>query len=197
MSPITHCGAIILAAGKSARIGLPKQLLRFAGKTLLQHTIDAAKGANVQAILLVLGANKELIISQTDLKGIHVIENQDWQTGMASSIVSGISALEDVDPLADGALLMVCDQPFVTSALLNELIAAQQKSRKPFAASKYDDILGVPALFHKSIFDELIGLKGDHGARKIIERYGENVAFVDFPEGSIDIDTMSEYEKLK
>jgi molybdenum cofactor cytidylyltransferase len=194
--PVTNCCAIILAAGQSARMGAPKQLLRYQGKTLLQHAIDAAKGANIGSVIVVFGSNMPQILDKTDVSRAIIVENTDWRSGMASSIVSGIRELNRTVPPADGALLMVCDQPFVSSLLLSQLIAAQQESGKPVAASKYNGIMGVPAVFHKCLFDELLNLKGDQGARKIIQRHSNNVAAVDFPEGGIDIDTIGDHQKL-
>ncbi|HEX3385102.1 MAG TPA: nucleotidyltransferase family protein [Mucilaginibacter sp.] len=193
---ITSCCAIILAAGQSARMGSPKQLLDYHGKTLLQNAIDAAKGANVQTIIVILGANAEKILPHLDINGVCIAENKDWQSGMASSIITAIDAIERIDPSADAVLLMVCDQPFINSSLLNELIAARQRSGKLIAASRYGNTLGVPALFHKNLFNELANLKGDQGARKIIQLYRDSVEIIDFPEGNIDIDTKDEYEKL-
>ena len=91
---------------------------------------------------------------------------------------------------------MMCDQPFVSVSLLNDLIATQQVTAKPIVASNYGTTVGPPTLFHKSIFPFLLELKGDTGARKIIERHADDVITVYFPEGSIDIDTTADYELL-
>lgn len=194
--PVTNCAAIILAAGRSKRLGKPKQLLYHKGKTLLEHAINAARGASVQSIILVLGSDFESIINGIDTTGLHIIENGDWQAGIASSIVSGINALYDIAPLPDAAILMVCDQPFVTSSLLDQLLAAQRTTAKPIIASKYEDTIGIPALFHESFFLQLLGLKGDSGAKKIMQQYPDALAAVPFPLGSIDIDTPDDYESL-
>jgi molybdenum cofactor cytidylyltransferase len=193
---VTNCSAIILAAGRSSRLGKPKQLLNYKGKTLLEHTIHAAKEASVQSIILVLGSGFEYVMNEIDISGLYIIKNDNWETGIASSIVSGINALYDIVPLPDATILMVCDQPFVTGSLLDELIAAQKTTGKPIIASKYEDTIGTPALFHKSFFRQLIGLKGDSGAKKIMQQYPDAVATIHFPLGSIDIDTPDDYESL-
>jgi len=193
---VTNCSAIILAAGRSSRLGKPKQLLNYQGKTLLEHTIHAVKESSVQSIILVLGSGFESVINEIDINGLHIIKNDNWETGIASSIVSGINALYDIAPLPDAAILMVCDQPFVTGSLLDELIAAQKTTGKPIIASKYEDTIGTPALFHKSFFLQLIGLKGDSGAKKIMQQYPDEVTTISFPLGSIDIDTPDDYESL-
>ena len=91
---------------------------------------------------------------------------------------------------------MVCDQPFVSSSLLNELIAVQKKTGKPIIASQYENAIGPPALFHKAIFPVLMNLQGDAGARKIIEQDKAKVAYVLFKNGGIDIDTEADYRSL-
>jgi molybdenum cofactor cytidylyltransferase len=91
---------------------------------------------------------------------------------------------------------MVCDQPFVTSGLLLDLINEQQKSRKPIVASAYANTLGIPALFDSSLFPQLLDLQGDTGARKLIQQYPEKTASVVFREGAFDIDTIGDYDQL-
>src|SRR6478672_7716742 len=90
---IKSYAVIILAAGSSSRLGRPKQLLAYKGKTLLQHAIDSAKATKAKQILVVLGAVKELINNQIDDKGIVRVDNPNWESGLASSIKAGINAL--------------------------------------------------------------------------------------------------------
>ncbi|MGZ3764375.1 MAG: nucleotidyltransferase family protein, partial [Mucilaginibacter sp.] len=174
----------------------PKQLLQYMGKTLLQHSIDTAKKASVRSIIVVLGSEMELISSEIASTGLHIVENKDWTTGMASSIRCGINALQSIGPLPDAVILMACDQPFVTSLLLNDLLIVQQATNKPIVCSKYDGTIGIPALFHKSFFHQLLDLKGDSGAKKIMHQNGDSLATVFFSKGSIDIDTLDDYESL-
>jgi len=193
---VNDCCAIILAAGESSRLGSPKQLLIYRGETLLQRTINAAKQAGIKCIILVLGSNNALILSQTDTNGVHVVENDNWQTGMASSVATGIKAIKEIQPLPDAAILMVCDQPYISSSILNELIAEQKTTGKPIIACEYENISGVPALFNQIFFEQLENLDGDAGAKKIIREYPDKVAVVPFPLGIIDIDTQEGYKRL-
>ncbi len=194
--PVNNCSAIILAAGQSNRLGIPKQLLHHHGKTLLQHTIDVARQAPVQSIIVVLGANYDLLTKEIDMTGIHVVRNDDWHTGIASSICCGISNLLQIDPLSDAAILMVCDQPHINASLLHDLQNTQKSTEKLIVASKYEDTIGIPALFHKNLFDRLLKLSGDTGAKKIMQQFPHLLATVPFPLGSIDIDTLEDYEML-
>lgn len=189
-------GVIILAAGSSGRLGKPKQLLYYKGKSLLQHLMDEAKSSSANSIVVVLGANAEAIQAELQTRTIHIAINNDWKEGMASSIRCGIKALKELNPSVDAAILMVCDQPFVTTALLNNLIITHQETTKAIVTCNYDNTTGPPALFHKSIFPELLQLTGDKGARQIVEAHTNELVTVSFPEGNIDIDIAADYESL-
>jgi molybdenum cofactor cytidylyltransferase len=191
-------GIILLAAGGSSRLGQPKQLLEFKGKTLLEHSIQAALMSAAQPVVVVLGANADLVKKQLKEKNqVHTVVNTEWQAGMASSIQCGVKAFTDICPFAEGVILMVCDQPFVTPALLNELVEAHKKTGKPIIACSYENTFGPPVFFHHSLFPALLQLKGDVGARGVIRQYADDVDVIPFPQGSVDVDTEADYEKIK
>ncbi len=187
-------GIIILAAGSSSRLGKPKQNLVYKGQTLLQRAIATAAASVCNPVIVVLGANVQMIKPTIESDAINIIHNPDWQEGMASSIRSGINAVKKIEPKADSVILMLCDQPFVGAALLDKLV--QKKSAKGIVASGYNDIIGAPVLFDGVYFDELLLLKGQEGAKKLLLKYPDDVATVPFPLGGFDIDTMEDYEKL-
>jgi molybdenum cofactor cytidylyltransferase len=101
-----------------------------------------------------------------------------------------------MNPLAKGLILMVCDQPYVSAALLNDLLATHYNTGKPIVTSGYANTFGPPTFFHKSIFPELLQLKGDVGARNILKNHIEEVEVIAFPPGSLDIDSNEDYQKL-
>ena len=187
---------IILAAGRSARLGSPKQLLSYRGKTLLQHTIDTTLESMASPILVVLGSGKDAIRQELKQTQILILENSSWESGMASSISCGINHLQIIAPESKAVILMVCDQPFVSAQLLNDLINKHKYSKQSIVASSYADTLGTPALFHKSLFVELLALQGESGAKSLIKKYNQQTAFVCFDQGSIDIDTRENYRNL-
>jgi molybdenum cofactor cytidylyltransferase len=189
-------GIILLAAGASSRLGKPKQLLLYKGKTLLQHGIQVAVDTGSKAIVAVLGANADFLIKETANQAIEVILNKDWNEGMASSIRCGIKYLQEKEPEVDAAIIMVCDQPYVTTQLLTDLVIKYQATGKPIVASSYENNQGTPALFDKTIFAALLELKGDVGAKKIMKENSGIVELVKFPLGNIDIDTNENYEEL-
>lgn len=193
MKPL-KTGIIILAAGSSSRLGQPKQLLKYKGKSLIQMTIDTAIKSRADNCVLVLGANLELILKEIRNSKINIVINNNWQNGMASGMQIGLAFLEK--KLApDQVILILCDQPFVDSELINNIIN-QAESGKGIIACHYNGTLGVPALFSRKYFQELRGLIGSEGAKKVIYAHQDDLGKVDFPDGAIDIDTPDDYKKL-
>jgi len=193
---VNSCGIIILAAGASTRLGKPKQLLRYRGKTLLAYSINEAVNSNADAVVVILGKDANLFKNEIDERKVRVAINASWEEGMASSLRLGMDTLLNDKPYIDAVIFMVCDQPYISSSLLNELIITQQKTTKQIVTSNYGDSIGPPALFHKKYFIELMKLSGDAGARKIIQQNMNDVATILFPEGKIDIDTKEDYDDL-
>lgn len=189
-------GLVLLAAGASARLGKPKQLLPFKGNTLLGHGLRVAIESGVKPIVLVLGANAALLAAQVETAGVEIVINADWKEGMASSIRCGLRQLLAIAPGTTAIIVMVCDQPFIMAQLLKDLVVKYKQSAKPIIASSYKGIPGTPALFDKTIFAELMELTGDTGAKKIMQSDPERVATVEFVLGEIDIDTTEDYERL-
>jgi molybdenum cofactor cytidylyltransferase len=177
-------------------MGRPKQLLPYKGKSLLEQTVDTANDADANPVIVVLGASAAVLEKEIDEKKVHIVENKEWQEGMASSIRCGLNTLLQIAPSSDAVILMVCDQPFVSPSLLNELITTQKNTGKLIVTSQYENTIGPPALFYKTIFPELLKLKGDAGARKIVTQHSDDTATVLFTEGKIDIDTEADYNAL-
>ena len=189
-------GIILLAAGQSARLGKPKQLLNYKGKTLLAHSLQIAIETQLQPIVTVLGANLDTLKQSIEPTNTNIVINQEWSEGMASSIRCGIEELLKIAPSIAGVIIMVCDQPYVTAKLLTDLVEKHEDSSKPIIASRYNNNIGTPALFDKTIFALLLSLKGDSGAKKIMKSNPDWLETVNFPFGEIDIDTSLDYELL-
>ena len=189
-------GIVLLAAGDSSRLGEPKQLLVHKGATLLQHSLNVAISIQAGPVIVVLGAQAAMIRESIDSRSAHVVINADWQEGMASSVRCGIDALREICPAAEGVILMVCDQPFVTPDLLQKLISTQQITGKPIVASYYAETYGPPVFFHQTLFPELLQLRGDVGARSVIRKHFHDVEMVDFAKGTVDVDTKNDYREL-
>jgi molybdenum cofactor cytidylyltransferase len=189
-------GVILLAAGGSKRLGTPKQSLLYKGETLLQHALKEALQVSRQ-VVVVLGAGADELKQELINPGVQLVINAEWEEGMASSIRNGLLSLLRSHPMIEAALVMVCDQPFVSAAVLQQLVNERLTSGKKIIASSYEQVKGVPVLFDKSFFPSLLALKGQEGAKKIIQQHSDEVATVAFPKGNIDIDTMEDYERLK
>jgi molybdenum cofactor cytidylyltransferase len=189
-------GILILAAGASTRLGHPKQLLDYRGKPLIRQMAEVAIASICQPVGVVLGACAETIAPHLADLDIHIACNEQWQTGMASSIQCGLRKMLDVDPNLEAIVLMVCDQPFVSPHLIHQLISEYQTSNSLIVASKYAGILGVPALFHKTVFSKLFALQGDVGARSIIQQHRSHCLSIPFAEGAIDLDTPNDLNIL-
>lgn len=190
-------GLIILAAGSSARLGRPKQLLQFRGESLIRRAIHAGLESKCNPIVVVLGAHFEEIKSKIEAEPIHIVNNLYWQEGIASSICTGLSELRKQEPEIEETIFMLCDQPFVDAKLLGKLMLEKQQMGKGIVACVYKDTIGVPVLYHKTHFGELLALKGDEGAKKVLIRNHKDVVSIPFPNGAIDIDTISDYEALR
>ncbi|HTE10817.1 MAG TPA: nucleotidyltransferase family protein [Chitinophagaceae bacterium] len=188
---------IILAAGSSSRLGSPKQSLAYRQTTLLKHSIEVALGSRAQQVIVVLGADAATIQPAIENNRLSFIVNDQWQEGIAASIRRGLRYLIRQKPAAQNVLFMVCDQPYITVDLLDKLVTLQKKTGNAIVASKYAETTGIPAIFAKELFPELLQLRGDAGARKLIMQQPGAVATVSFPLGDIDIDTKADYGNLR
>lgn len=189
-------GAIILAAGASTRMGQPKQLLRFQNESLVRRAAKTALGSDCSQVVVVVGAHADLIRLELADIAVTIAENSEWQLGMSNSIKAGLRALMDHGSGICAALVMTSDQPLTSTEKINELLAAHERTGQPVVASAYDGNLGVPALFHRSVFPQLLALDGATGARHFIASHRAQVATVDMPEGAFDVDTAEDFQRL-
>lgn len=188
---------LILAAGSSSRLGHPKQLVQFEGKSLLRRTIETALDCQCKKIVTVLGANSELIKREINYPSVTVVENKDWKQGMGSSIAKGVETLEGDLQNLKAVLILVCDQPFVGTKLLQNLIKTHQEEKCLIVASSYKNTFGVPAIFGQTLFPDLQNLKDQKGAKQLMKANQEKLITIPFPKGHIDVDTPEDLESLK
>lgn len=173
---------ILLAAGSSKRLGRPKQLLQYDGEPLV---VRAARIASAVAPTIVVIPPDEAIravLSGAPPPTAAIIENPDRDEGVASSIRAGVAAT------TGDVLITVCDQPLVTSEHLQALIDA----KSPIAATGYSGIAGVPAFFAAKFRDELLALRGDVGAKRVIEAHPGELVTVPFAAAALDVDTAAD-----
>jgi molybdenum cofactor cytidylyltransferase len=187
---------IVLAGGSSRRMGRPKQLLDVAGKPLLELIVNQANASGLDEVLVVLGAEADQIRKRVDFGRAFVIINRDHATGMASSLRAGIAAL---DAEIDRAVVILGDQPAITSSMLDELVDLQQRSGLPAAALSFDGLLHPPVVLARALWPDLRALEGDVGCRALIRQRPELVATLPAEGGHkhpTDIDTPDDYERL-
>lgn len=181
--------AIIVAAGSSSRLGRPKQLVMIDGEPLLQRAIRIAHEAGAAPVVVVLGAYRKAIEDAVDFGAALIAVNGEWEEGIASSIREGIRAVEMNAADAAGALLMSCDQPRVTSDHLRGMITRFVLQSEPtVVASAYAGILGIPAIFPRSAYPDLMALRGDQGARRLFDERAWRLVPMPLAGGEVDID---------
>ncbi len=188
-----NIGIVILAAGSSSRMGQSKQLLTIEGEQLLLKSTRVAMQSEAEIVMVVLGANELAHRKIIEQLPVEITVNADWQKGMGSSLKKGLDQLLKIVPQLDAVIIMVCDQPLLTTDHLNELIQSFKKTKSLIIASHYSGTAGVPALFGKSLFGKLLNVENESGAKKIIQQYNDAVQTEDFPDGMIDLDTLDDY----
>jgi molybdenum cofactor cytidylyltransferase len=190
-------GIIILAAGAATRMGKAKMLLPFSNGHILSHILEQAVSVETNNLCMVTGFYHAEIEKNIDSKSIEIIYNQNWKEGMASSIRKGLLTLLEKDKDISTVLLLVADQPYLHGELLKEIYQVYHKTNRGIVAAQYGNTKGTPVLFDKKYFAQLLALKGDIGAKSILQQNEADCAVVNFPLGAIDIDTPEDYENLQ
>ena len=188
-------GIVLLGAGSSSRLGTPKQLLVFEGLSLIKNAALIALEITSK-VVVVAGAHAEKVQEELQTLRLTVSKNEAFKQGIASSIRVGLSCLLEKYIDIKGVIFMVCDQPYLSAGIINQLIIKANTSEKGIVACSYGNSLGIPALFTKKYFKELQQLEGDTGAKKLIMNHMVDVDTVLFPEGITDIDTQEEWAKV-
>lgn len=187
--------AIILAAGQSTRMGIPKLLLPLEGKSLLQHVIDNALLSKVGEVIVVLGAGAAALRREIKQVKVRIIENALYKEGMSTSLKTGLQA---VSPRAQAVIVLLADQPLVSHSTIDALIDKYLESGSLIVAPVYGGKRGNPVLFDRSLISELAAVTGDKGGREIIKRHPDHMATVPFESTLIgsDIDTWDDLNQV-
>jgi molybdenum cofactor cytidylyltransferase len=185
--------AIVLAAGASSRFGSAKQLVRVAGRPLLHTAVARAAEVAGAAVIVVLGARAAELTPLLTHSQSSVVINRDWREGIASSIRAGVARLP---ASCTAVLLTLVDQAGVTAEDLKRLASAWRRQPDYIAAARYGTTTGVPAIFPRSTFSDLQSLRGDVGARALLQRNPDRVVRVPMASAAIDIDTPEDLLKL-
>ncbi len=175
-------------------MGEAKQNLSFKGLTLLQTAIKTALTTKANTVVVVLGANADVISPTIKDQPAHIVINTNWVAGMGTSISIGLTELLKLQPELSSVLFMLTDQPLVDHYFINKLI--DQIAPGKIIASSYNDTLGPPVLFDKQFFEEILMMAGNDGAKKVIQKHAKAVVEFPFPPGAFDIDTPEDYDRL-
>jgi molybdenum cofactor cytidylyltransferase len=184
--------ALVLAAGESRRMGMPKPLLRFGDTSFLEQIVSVLQRSNVGRITVVLGSQAPRIRASTDLSSVDIIVNEDYRRGQLSSLMAGLKSLS---PETDAILLCLVDNPFITRETANQVVEAFEETGKPIVVPVFDGHRGHPALFSRPMFDELLNAPPDEGARHVVHSNEDKVFEVDILDPGIlaRIDTPEDY----
>lgn len=181
---------LILAAGQSSRMKRTKQLLPIGNNTLLGTVIQHALNTKRTNVYCVLGAESEKIKSSIQKYNLSIIINREYKQGMSTSIKKGVEFI--VDNNYDGVFVILGDQPLIDTNYLNKVVETFNANPNKIVATKYSNVIGVPALFPKTYFNLLKNLSGDKGAREILNK-NENLIALS-TSGLLDIDTKAQYD---
>jgi len=182
--------AVILAAGLSRRMGRPKQLLKLGDQTMLEHIVGKVLRANVSELIVVLGAHRQEIKHILSPYNIRCVQNPNFKDGLGTSVAAGAAAANSE---AGGIMFVPADQPLISSESLNRLIDTFSSTGALIVRAGD----GLPVIFHTSLREELMNLKGDTGGRQLMVKYPDKVVVVSSPElMSLDVDTDEDYQKV-
>jgi molybdenum cofactor cytidylyltransferase len=190
--PVPH--VLVLAAGAARRFGAPKQLARLGGEPLLLRAVTRATEVAGHAVSVVLGAHAADIAPLLRNSPATVVVNRNWEEGIASSLRAGVAQL----PGSTGAVLvMLADQVAVTTFDLQRLISTWRQQPDMLVAATYEGQVGVPAIFPAHAFSALLELRGDMGARRVLQRLADRCIRLPMPHAGVDVDTPEDLARLE
>ena len=192
-SEAANLQAVILAAGGAKRFGGLKQMLEYEGASLLRRSITAANQVVEERVKVVLGARARKITREVENLDAAIVLNEDWESGMASSIKAGLDSLSDD---CDAILLILCDQALINADHLQQLQDLWLSNKSHIVAASYSGTVGAPVIIPREFFPDLMKLKGDRGAKSVIENNMQRVSVLEIPEAEFDIDTEEDYTRI-
>jgi molybdenum cofactor cytidylyltransferase len=188
---------VVLAAGASTRMGSPKQLLNWGNSTLLEHTLNTVLELNSSEVVVVLGANFEIIKSEISKYPVTVLNNTSWKVGLGKSIAVAVEYIQKLDYKVDGVMIVLADQPLIDSRFLGELCNAFNPNNNQIITTSYKNgKRGVPVIFDKHYFEELMLLDDDDGAKTLLKTYANSVNSLKPQSENLDIDSKEDYNYL-
>lgn len=186
---------VLLAAGRSQRMGQPKLLLPWQGVPLVRFVAQQILKSKLDELIVVAGHRSEHLIAALDGLAVRIIRNDDFLDGQSTSLRAGIAAL---DESVSAALVLLADQPLLQPATIDALIDLYRREQPPIVVPRHEGQRGNPVLFDRSLFAELQAIRGDQGARNVLKAHQQSIRWFDTTDGGIllDIDTPDAYSAL-
>jgi CTP:molybdopterin cytidylyltransferase MocA len=167
--------AVILSGGASRRMGSPKALLSYQGRSFLEHLLDVARHPKIASRRVVLGPDAEPIAKEVNLAADEIVINEEWEKGQLSSIQAAIQSLP---PQTEGLVLFLIDHPLISSTLVDELIDTFYTSGKSIVVPVYEGRRGHPVIFSSALYEELMKAPLETGARSVVWAHSGEVQIV-------------------
>lgn len=188
--------AVVLAAGRSSRMGRPKLVLKLDGRPILKAVLDVLGQTKVDEVVVVLGADAARIRKEVRFGRERVVMNEDSAGGMSSSLRLG---LKSISPKSEGILVVLGDQPLVSPATIDKLVDVFAEEDPPVVLPVHDGARGNPVLFARRVFPEVMKVVGDVGAKSVVKKYGGRVLEVPVNDAGVlvDVDTPADYDMVR
>ena len=184
---------IVLAAGRSRRMGQDKLLLRLGGETVLRRAVRTAKAAGLDPVCVVLGEEPERLLGELDGLAVTPVVNPEPERGMSRSLREGVAALPDD---VAGAAVLLADMPFVTASMVRAVVGAAADA--PMAAASYEGVVAPPYFYRRALFAELLELDGDGCGKRVYKRHAGEAALVPLPAAALaDLDVPDDVERAR
>ena len=184
---------VVLAAGASRRMGRTKQLLPLGASTLLGTVLATARGSRLDEVVLVLGADAELIAAAVDTSGVRVVVAADHAEGMGASLRTGVGAL---GPEVERVVVLLGDQPRVTPELVDAVLDRHLESGLSAAAVSAGGVLQPPVVVDRRLWPRLLAARGDSGLRNVLRADPGMVATLTVEGVTVDVDTPDDYRRV-
>jgi molybdenum cofactor cytidylyltransferase len=186
---------LILAAGKSERMGRPKALLPFMGRCFLTHVLTEASQSSLADVKIVLGHHAEAILEALPELRPKVLINPEYESEQLSSLQCGLKHLSLIK--LDGVMVFLIDHPMIHRGLINQLIEAFTKKDSPIVIPSFEHRRGHPMIFGAELFNELLAAPLDQGAVSVVRKHPHDILHLDVDEPGVlvDIDTPEAYEE--